>query len=151
MALRTLTQTQADAHSGAIKECYRIRIQAANLSSFTAANNVSANAIIDIFHRMTTLRGVLDSAAAVPGIAAYAQSQYDDDPSYDVVAEFQAVRAQAQATIDWIVGNFPKASGQDYILKDELTDNGIAVRAFTPAQTASLRTVLDAFVATVEG
>lgn len=116
------------------------------VSNATAAGNVSANLVIELHWKMIWVKARFDAAAAVPGLAAYAQAQLGN-PSLDIAAEFSAMVAQVVATRDWIITNFPSAGG--YIQKDTLDASGVTVRQFTPAQTAGLRTVLDALIATI--
>ena len=113
-----------------------------------AAETVSGNLIaLNLFPQLVQYRDRLNIIKTVPNIAAYAQEQ-EDAVGYDVVAEFNAMVAAIQSVIDWIIANFP--SDGTYILKDELSTNGIAVRQFTPAQTAGLRTEIATIIASID-
>ena len=102
---------------------------------------------------MTNLKSsieVWDTASSLPGMAQYARDQ-ENDQTYDVIAEFTAMRTAAVAPVDWVFNNFPKdAQAPNYILKDILAaDGSITVRQFTSAQTTGLQTALDDLIAAI--
>lgn len=72
-----------------------------------------------------------DVYASTPGLAQYAKDQLNDQ-TYDIVAEYNAMRTAAIALRDWLDANIP------------------AEPSYTPAQTAGFRTAADAFLATIE-
>lgn len=81
--------------------------------------------------------------ASIPGISAFAQSQEDDD-TYDVVAEFNAMIASVEAVIDEIVTTFPTDADGKPLYYDSLNADGTLVpETFTAAQLSNLRTKLD--------
>lgn len=113
-----------------------------------AAGDVSANVMEQVMGEFVGALQTWGVSKAVPGIADYAKEQYDD-PAYDVIAEFNTMETAAEAVRDWVVANFPK-DGDGYVLKEKYQADGLIVqRMFTPAQTAGLRTELDAFILTV--
>lgn len=114
-----------------------------------AAGNVPATAILDdLYIHLKRSHAALTTAASVPGLADFARAQKNDE-ELDVVAEFQAVLTTVAAVASWITTNFPK-DGNGYLLARTLGDDGPVDRQFTPAQTATLRTALDALIATIE-
>jgi hypothetical protein len=129
-------------------EAARLRSYSVSAQAALAAGNVSANAVIQALTTLTGSIAVFDEVTALPGIAAYAQNE-ENDPTYDVAAEYTAMRTEAIGARDWILTNFPTAvSGE--ILKDTLENDGsITVRQFTPAQTAGLQTALGQLIATI--
>lgn len=123
------------------------KLLAATSRAAMLAGPVSANAVRQLLESFITAKAEFVAAAAVPGIAAYAQAQ-EGDANYDVAAEFSAMNTAATNVINWIVNNMPKgASG--HVLTETWSAAGIATRTFSTAETAGLRTVLDAFIATV--
>ena len=97
---------------------------------------------------MTGSIAVFDSVSSLPGLAAYAQNE-ENDGTYDVVAEFTAMRTEAIGTRDWILTNFPTAPSGE-IIKDTLESNGdITVRQFTNVETAGLQSALGLLIATI--
>lgn len=146
MAFRT--DGLAKAYSRGQTQAIQCKTVAQSASAALAADNQSANAIIQLLSQMKSFIETFDAVAATPGLAAYAQEQ-ENDPAYDVVAEFNAMRAAAVAVRDWIITNFPTSAG-GFIEKDTLNaDGSITVRQFTPAQTVGLVAALDALVATI--
>lgn len=112
----------------------------------SAAGPISGNVLVELYLRLVAAKASFDAAAAVPGIAAYARDQFGDE-GLDVVAEFTAMSSAITACGTWIATNFPASGG--YILKDQLTASGVSVRSFSTAQTAGLRTQLDALLGTI--
>ena len=105
-----------------------------------AAGNVGSNDILNVYIQLTNLRNALASLSATPGIAAYAQIQKADD-QLDIAAEFTAMLNAIDSTTTWVTNNFPK-DGNGYLLARTLGPTGPVDRLFTPAQTATFRTVL---------
>lgn len=117
-------------------------------SNRLATQDVNADRILAIFHDCRRLRDELSAAKDVPNILAYARDQ-ENDQTYDLVAEFNALIAALQAVMDDIETTFPtNASG--YLLEKQFNAQGTYdFRQFTIAQTANIRTLLDAVVAQV--
>jgi hypothetical protein len=147
MAFRT--DGLGKAYSKAQSEAIRLKSYASQASASLAAATTSGNAVIQI---MTTLKSsieVFDSVSSLPGIAAYAQDD-ENDPAYDVVAEFTAMRNAAVSARDWIINNFPVSNPGGFLEKDTVAaDGSITVRQFTPGQTAGLQTELTALANTI--
>lgn len=113
-----------------------------------ALSTLSAQAIITYVQEMATMRAMLDTLTATPGLAEYARAA-EANSGLDIVAEYNAVIAQLAATTAWIAANFPE-DGTGYKLAFTLAGDGTLVwRTFTPAALAGLRTVLDALTATI--
>lgn len=141
------TDGLAKAYNRAQNEALRVKSFATSANNALAAGAVSANAVIQIMSSMKSSIEVWDTVSALPGLVQYARDQ-EDDQTYDVVAEFLAMKAAAEAVRDWVINNFPTAAG--FIQKDTLElDGAITVRQFTPAQTAGLQTTLATLAAAV--
>lgn len=125
-----------------------LKAYAADQKAKLAASSISANSIIEMMVNFQKSIDGWDAVASTPGLADYAKAQYSS-ATLDIVAEYQAMRSAAVAVVTWVQSNFPKdASG--YLLKDQFDASaGLAVRSFTPAQTAGLQTALTSFIASV--
>lgn len=129
---------------------------AVNLKNFATgarnqmeAANVSGNLITDnLLQNFKSAIEQWEAAAALPGIGQKAKDELDDQ-GLDVGVEFTAMVNSAKAVRDWIVTNFPKDASGKMSYRTLNADGSISVDAFTPAQTAPLRTQLDNFIATV--
>jgi len=122
----------------------------ANVSSFIstlAAQSVGFSELRGIYRTLERADAQFASLAATPGLAAYAQAQ-EDDGTYDVATEFTAMRAAVQAAIDWIGANVPSTATVAPI--EQWTDQTVTSNAFTPSQTAGLRTALQGVVDAIE-
>lgn len=144
----TTKDSLASVWSGVQARASQVRIHAQELRNASAAGPVSGKNVVDFATLLADAVVMLDRAAAVPGIAQYARDQIGDQV-LDVVAEFTAMRAVIIATRDWIMANFPK-DGSGYLLLMSFTADGrYTFRTLTTAQTAGLRTQLDALIATI--
>ena len=123
---------------------------AQDLRTASAAGNIIARRPVTVMESLTQMRAQLITLAAVPGIGDYAKTQFGDS-GLDIGAEWLAMRTQLDAVILWVATNIPKDTVSNrWILTEEIV-NGLRVdRTFTPAETATMRTVLDALIATID-
>ena len=128
------------------------QIESANIHAFATSRrdaliavNQKGDAIELIMTRCRDAVIKWDEASSLPGMVQWARDQ-EDDQSYDVVAEFLAMRTAAVAVSQWVFDNFPKGAG-GYLEKDfylpNFTING---RNFTPAQTVDLQDLLQVLI-----
>jgi glycosylphosphatidylinositol transamidase (GPIT) subunit GPI8 len=111
-------------------------------------SNTNVNQIFQIVDNTRAAIGMLQRDSAVPGIVAYAQSQYNDG-TYDVATEFTNMVNALNAVVTWVVSNMPK-DGSGFLLAHTINADGSRVaRVFTPAQTAGLTTALNAAIAQI--
>lgn len=130
------------------QEAYRIVKQAAvNLkANLQTANATMAAGVVGVpylralYERLADTNAQFDALKTTPGLAAYAQAQ-EDDPAYDVVAEFTAMQTAIVAALAWMDTNEPaQVSIEDF----EVTTT------FSPGATAGLRSELAAVIATID-
>lgn len=103
---------------------------------------------LQVIQHLAQADALMSAWAALDGLAAYAKAQYND-PAYDVVAEFTAMKNAFANARTQLMAMFPKdASG--YLLYQTLAANGAAVnRTFTSAELAPVVTLLNAIIATI--
>lgn len=148
MAFPASTQTQADALEKVRSAAIQLKKNAQQVRDKTAAGSVEASIIISLLNAVRETIIVFDDVAAIPGIDAYVQAQYDDN-ALDVSAEFSAMRAEAVNVKDWIVANIPIDTDGYVLLQSFDADGKLVWREFTSAQTSDLRTQLDNLIATI--
>ncbi len=120
------------------------QIRAASLSG-----PIGANSVITYVGDLADQRDRLVALSAAPGLAAYAQEQYNNG-SLNIAAEFTATLAAITATRDWIVTNFPKAPTTNELKEKTFDANGrVVLNTFSTASLAGFRTQLDALIATI--
>lgn len=126
-----------------------IRSDAQNLRTASAAGPVSATSVISYLGRLVDAKDRMAALASAPGLAAYAQQQYNN-PSLDIAAEYNATVAQINATRDWIIANFPKTATTNELRERTFDANGRTVAVqFSSASMSGLRAALDALIATI--
>ena len=122
--------------------------QAQILRDTSAAGNIGFTLIERFFEFIVAANARFEQLKAVPGIAQYAKDQVDNQ-LIDIVAEFNAMQTAIVDVITWVTTNIPK-DGSGYLLVRQIdVGNNIVDRQFTPAQSAGLRTQLDALLATI--
>lgn len=124
----------------------QLKKQASEASAAMLAGNVSGNLVRQILDGCVTAKNEFAAAAQVNGLAAYAQNA-EGDSEYNVAAEFTAMTGAIDNILTTIIALIPTSGG--YVLMEQWSTSGVTTRVVTPAQSANLRTALDAFVATV--
>lgn len=118
------------------------KAQAQNANASLAAGNVTSDFIFRMLDQLAGAIVALNQWKTVSGLDAYATGQgYTGTMSADITASVNA----SQACINWVVANFPAASGflQSHTLN---ADGSRTPRSFTPAQTAGLQVNMTTFV-----
>lgn len=117
----------------------------ANCAAFIAqmaASGANYTFLRDAYIFLKNADAQFASLAATPGLAEYAAAQ-EDDPAYDVAAEFTAMRGTIAAVLSWMDANVP--TSVTAVAPTAWTQSGpLIATTFTPAQTTPLRTLLQA-------
>lgn len=143
------SKTLADAFSEAESAIKHARSVAVSRSAAMASGNVGSETIIRLYVDLGNDLAKMIAAGQQPGIVDYARSQ-KNNPTLDVVDAYNTVRDAVIAARTAINNGFPKdtVSGT-FLLSHSLNGSGLVERQFTPAQTASVRTALDALAAVI--
>lgn len=146
-----LRKVLARAFTNADSTAIRLRSQAGGWDAQMAAGPVSASLILDdILADMRSSRATLIASRDTSGILGYAQEQFDD-LTIDLPTEFAALIAAIDAVITWIVDNFPTSNPGNFLQRYQIAADGtLTDRSFSTAQTAGLRTELQALFAAIE-
>lgn len=150
---RASTQIKVDALTEIKQGAVRAKALAVQVRNALATADTSALTILNLLQQARVLIDRWGVLSATPGLAAYAADQ-ENDSAYDVAAEFAAMRGGLVAVRDRIINDLPKATAPAGVAGNlaiqSLTAGGdLVATLFTPAQTASLRADLDAFIATI--
>ena len=147
MTFRAASAIPAGEYQRAKQQAVQIRNYALSRSVLFAsgANSLEVLSTVDNLSAMhSTLNGFKD----VPGIIAYASDQ-EDDPTYDVSAEFTATLATIETFVTDVVATLPKDVDGYLLLNEILPDGTLVPRDFTPAQLSAAKTNLDAIAASI--
>lgn len=137
------------AWTSATETAAMIKQRAQAVRDLSAAGNIGASMITDMLVLFADCKLALNKAAAVPGIASYAQTQVNDG-TFNVSSAFATMVAQLDAVRDWAISNYPK-DGNGYLLDRTLGADGRWIdRQFSTATLASFRAQLDALIATID-
>lgn len=143
------TSGLSKAYNAAQNEAILLKQYALNHRAGLIANAQTGFFVEGIMLRMPQAVAIWDAAKDLPGMPDYAKEQ-SDNPAYDVVAEFTAMRAAAMAVSQWVFDNFPKSAGGFIEKQTYETNFTITEVTFTSAQTAGLQTVLLALINSIE-
>lgn len=121
----------------------------ANNRALAFASGASSSEVASTIDNLMAYRTELFSIKSVPGIADYAKVQ-EDNPAYDVVAEFNALIAVIDDAISTISTALPR-DGSDWLLlvKRDATSGVLTDRSFSGAAMATTITKLEAISAAV--
>jgi hypothetical protein len=145
-AYRASNQIQADGYAESKRLANSLKTYAQSIVTLCQANNCGGNDVKGIFLALINLITRFNAIAAIPGIAAYAQAQ-ENDNTYDVVAAFNGLLSLVATARDWITTNIPQSSG--YVLLEQWSSSGIAVRVFSNSDTTGLQTALNNVIASI--
>lgn len=143
------TQTLSAGWEQAQEAARQLRSAAQALKAASLAGPVASSTVLYFERDLRAFRDRFDVIGALPGIAAYVSGLPNTPQGYDVATEFNAMRTQIQATIDWIRANYPRDSTSTYLMERQWAADGLTERTFTTAALASFRTQLDALLATL--
>lgn len=125
-----------------------IKAKCVDLNTRAAAGSVSAKEFYELSTSLADARDIFTAAQAVPGIGPFAQEQCND-LTLNIATEFTDMTAALDSLRTAIYNQFPK-DASNYLLCISFDANGRYVyRQLTPAQTATIRTSLTAFMATI--
>lgn len=142
MAFRASNQIQADGYSEAKRLANSLKTYCQQVSDASAAGPISGNVAIQLHERLISDRARFIAIRDIPGIAAYVSAQ-EDDVTYNVATEFNAMVAAVEATRDWLIANVATTGWVTF------STSGVATKTFSSAATAGLRTQLAALMATI--
>lgn len=126
----------------------QVKSASQQIRNASASGPIGANSVITYLGDLADQRDRLTALAAAPGLAAYAQAQYNNG-SLNIATEYNAVMAATVTVRDWIIANFPK-DGSSNLLEKKFDANGrVTLNTFTSASLATFRTQLDALIATI--
>jgi len=123
--------------------------QNAQDNATAAANGLNGRTLIGLAAYMSDQYARLGVLGAIPNLAAYAQTQVSN-PSLDVATAFNNMRTAMLNVVSWVMTNFPK-DGSGNLLYQQFTGDGhTSYTTFTSGQLASLVTLLNALIATID-
>lgn len=141
-------ETLAEALDKVKGEAGRVKVFAQQMLTRSNAGPVSAVDIISYVGGLAQARTELARLSSVSGLSAYAQTEY---PGLNIVTEFNTMAAQIDATITWVVQNFPKTPGTNELRERTIGADGRTTPVmFSTTDLAGFRTVLAALIATID-
>jgi hypothetical protein len=112
-----------------------------------ATGNLPAPRIITLYTSLNEWKATINAAAAVAGIVTYIRDQKNDQ-ALNVAGEAGTVVTAIDGVLGWVSANFPR-DADGYMLYQKFSGNTTVDRTFAPATTATLRTLLDTLIGTI--
>lgn len=140
MAFRASNILPSKGYEAAKTNAWYIKQRCDYFIATSAAGNIGYDFLRTVRSELVSAQTALNTAASIVGIVEYAKAQ-EDDPNYEVAAEFTTMLAELALAIAWIDANSPTSvtaaapsawSGLDTMIET----------TFTPAQTAAFRVEL---------
>ena len=142
MAFRATNILPETGYDQAKKVATQVKRFSQNRSADLATGG-NSDQILGTADTMLIYKGQLTDLATIPGIGDYAKDQ-ENDPAYDVTAEFTAMLALIDAVIAAVTAGFP-VDGSDFLLAYTFNPDGSqAPRSFAAPATVTIRAALDA-------
>lgn len=142
MAFRASNQIQADGLAEAKRLANQLKTYVTDVKAQSAAGPISGNLVADLMSTLVAYKARFTAISAIPGIAAYAQAQ-ENDNTYQVGTEFTTMMNAIDALGSWIISNVNTNNWVTF------SASGVSVKTFTSAQTTGLRTQIDSLTATI--
>jgi hypothetical protein len=105
------------------------------------AGNITGIDAMNMVANLNNVIGQFNTLAALPGLQAYAQTQFGNG-SYDVSGAFTTMLSALNAVLSWLTTNVP-SNGVSLV-------NGVLTGVtYTPAQTSALRSLVQTAATTI--
>jgi hypothetical protein len=141
-------ETLAQALAQIKDEAGRVKVFAQQIKARSLAGAVPAHDVTSYVGGLAAAKDEIGRLAATPGLGDYAQTEYQ---GIDIGAEYATMLAQINATIAWVVANFPKTPATGELRERTLGADGRPVAVtFSTSALAGFRTQLDALIATLD-
>jgi hypothetical protein len=148
MAFPASNQNLADAYRLLKGRANDVRTQSVSLRAASLAGAVAADRILNYASMLARSKVEMTALAATPGLATYAQAQ-ENNGALNIATEYNTMVAQIDATVAWIVSNFPQDGGGFKLAFTMANDGTPVYRTFDTASLATFRTALDALITTI--
>lgn len=147
MAFKASNTLPADAYNSVKGAAAQLKINMQSQVAYMAANGADFGYLQGVYRTLERANNQFNALKATPGLAQFAKDQ-EDDQAYDVAAEFTAMQTAITSAMAWMVANVPTSATLKTI--DQWGDESPILDTFTPAQTAGLRTELQAVIGTID-
>lgn len=149
MAFRASSIVAADGLETAKKLAVTLKTLAESKAAEITASGLDGIEVIHIAQRLKNVRDQLSGIAGTPGLVQYAKDQ-ENDQTYSVGAEFNALLAAIDTVLAEIHSTYPKSTPGGYAEVYTLNANGsITPRQFTSGQLSGLKSELDTLAAAI--
>jgi hypothetical protein len=125
----------------------QVRINVPPANAQMQANGATYEDLRDTYNFILNSKDQINLLKTTPGLEQYAKDQ-ENDPTYDIVAEFNTMLTAMDSVLTWMDVNIPVAN-RTLKAPADWGEGTIVSDSFTPAQTVGLQTELTALEATI--
>lgn len=146
MAFRASSIVPSDAYQTVKRSAVQLRVNMVGMKSQLAASGANYQFLQDIYLTLKRANSQFDALKVTDGLGDYAKAQ-ENDPAYNVAAEFIAMQGAIVSCMGWLDANVPTT----VTAKSPSAWDGISIisNTFTPAQTVGLQTALQGVIDTI--
>jgi hypothetical protein len=146
MTFRATNVTPESAYRTVRTVAAQMKVNIASMQARLAAQNADYEYLRSIYSLLQNGSNQFSDLKTTPGLAAYAKTA-EDDPAYDVSAEFQEVQSAISTALVWMDDNIPTSATAK--APSDWGEGTIISNTLTPTETEGLRSMLKAVGATI--
>jgi hypothetical protein len=147
MAFRASNEVATQAYVEVKRQAVHLKQTLNGMILRMSSESIDYDYLAMLYNTLEAANVRFDALKGTPGLSAHAKTQ-ENDPAYDVAAEFAAMQTAITNAQAWIVNNVPLNVA---LVSPAQWTNGVKIDAlFTSAQTAPLRTVLQTVTASIQ-
>ena len=119
------------------------RLQVQAMISQLASNDVTLEEVIGMYRVISNSRNQLEELKTTQNLVAYVQATLGS-ATFNAVTEIETVTAAQANALTWIDNNASGLNLTGDTAANAIANNSVATNRFSPAQTANLRTAMQA-------
>lgn len=147
MTFRASSVVPQNAYQQVKATAVQLKLNVTGIISTLAAGNATYDYLRGVYLTLKRAQDQFDALKVTPGLSNYAKAQ-ENDPAYDVGAEFVAMQGAIGNAMSWMEANVPTSATIKPVASWDASGSLIQTE-FTPVQTAGLRTVLSTVTAAI--
>lgn len=148
MAFRATNIAPADGYATVKRAASQLKVNLEDYGAQTLVDGADYHRLLAIYSLMYNANAQFDTLKVIPGMADYAK-EAENDPTYDVVAEFASLQTAIASALAWLDANVPLTGRTLKSMTDQIEATTPVSDTFTVGQTAGLRTEMAAVVAEI--
>ena len=126
-----------------------VKKQTLEIRTLASVDGMGRRQLVVYMARLSRAVTRINELGNVPGLAQYAKDQYNN-PTLEIVTEFQTFRAACVQLRDWVYNNFPKHTSGAWLVSEFANDGTETMMTFTAAQLGQFVSHCDTLLALMD-